>query len=156
VLFGAEISFAHQNIGTFEFDQESRQVSFGMKKLLALLISHLVVQRFAEAGTPFTMTQLSGKLEVPIRLVHRIVADLTESGILSEVENGVTDEPAYQPAVDTSLLSMGYIVSALEKLGSDNIPILQTGGTEALCASLTRFQETIDRSPDNLLLKDLK
>ena len=78
------------------------------------------------------MTQLSGKLEVPIRLVHRIVADLTESGILSEVENGVTDEPAYQPAVDTSLLSMGYIVSALEKLGSDNIPILQTGETEPL------------------------
>ena len=34
VLFGAEISYAHQNINTFEFDQESRRISFGMKKLL--------------------------------------------------------------------------------------------------------------------------
>ena len=57
-----------------------------MKKLLGLILSHLIIQRFAEAGTPFTMTQMSSKLEIPIRLVHRIVADLTESGILSEVE----------------------------------------------------------------------
>lgn len=156
VFFGAEISFAHQNIGTFEFDQESRQVSFGMKKLLALMISHLVVQRFAAAGTPFTMTQMSARLEIPIRLVHRIVADLAESGILSEVEMAEPDEPAYQPAVDTGLLSMGYIVNALEKLGSDNIPILQTDETKALFASLTAFQRTIDQSADNLLLKDLK
>ena len=88
-------------------------------------------------------------------MVHRIVADLAESGILSEVESDEPDEPAFQPAVDTSLLSMGYIVDALEKLGSDNIPILQTKETAAIAASLARFQETIDRSPDNLLLKDL-
>jgi membrane protein len=155
VFFGAEISFAHQNIGTFEFEKESRRISFGMKKLLALMVSHLVVQRFAGAGKPFTMTQMSGRLEIPIRLVHRIVADLTESGILSEVASDEPEEPAFQPAVDTSLLSMGYIVGTLEKLGSDNIPILQTGETAALSASLARFQETIDRSPDNLLLRDL-
>ena len=64
VLFGAEISFAHQNIGTFEFDQESRQISFGMKKLLALMISHLVIQRFAAAGKPFTMDPDAGRLEI--------------------------------------------------------------------------------------------
>ena len=155
VLFGAEISYAHQNINTFEFDQESRRISFGMKKLLGLMISHLIIQRFAEAGTPFTMTQMSSKLEIPIRLVHRIVADLTESGILSEVEMAEPDEPAYQPAVDTSLLSMGYIVDALERTGSEKIPILQTKETAAIAASLVRFRETIDRSPDNLLLRDL-
>jgi membrane protein len=155
VLLGAEISFAHQNLATWEFDQESRQASFGLKKLAALMVSHLVIQRFAAAGQPFTMEQIAVRLEAPIRLVHRIVADLTESGILSEVETAVPDEPAYQPAVDTSLLSMGYIVSALERLGSDNIPLLQTRETAALSAALARFQETIDRSPDNLLLKDL-
>ncbi len=155
VLFGAEISYAHQNINMFEFDQESRRISFGMKKLLGLMISHLIIQRFAEAGAPFTMTQISSKLEIPIRLVHRIVADLTESGILSEVEMAEPDEPAYQPAVDTSLLSMGYIVDGLEKTGSEKIPILQTKETAAIAASLAHFQETIDRSPDNLLLRDL-
>ena len=156
VFFGAEISFAHQNIGTFEFDRESRRVSFEMKKLLALMISHLVVRRFAEAKDPLTTVQMSGKLEIPIRLVHRIVENLTESSILTEVESNEPEKPAYQPAVDSSLLSMGYIVSALEKLGSDNIPILQTKETAALSASLERFKETIDQSPHNLLLRDLK
>jgi membrane protein len=156
VFFGAEISFAHQNIGTFEFDRESREVSFGMKKLLALRISHLVIQRFGEAKSSLTMTQMSGRLEIPIRLVHRIVGELVECRVFAEVESSEPEEPAFQPAVDTSLLSMGYIVSALERLGSDNIPILQTGETAALATSLKRFQEIIDQSPDNLLLKDLK
>jgi len=156
VFFGAEISFAHQNIGTFEFDRESRRVSFEMKKLLALMISHLVVRRFAEGKKPLTMTQMSGRLEIPIRLVHRIVGNLTESNILSEVESNEPEKPAYQPAIDSSLLSMGTIVSALEKLGSGNIPILQTKETAALSTSLDRFKETIDQSPDNLLLRDLK
>jgi len=83
------------------------------------------------------------------------VADLTESGILSEVESDEPDEPAFQPAVDSSLLSMGYIVDALEKNGSEKIPILQTKETTAISTSLARFQETIGRSPDNLLLRDL-
>jgi len=156
VFFGAEVSFAHQNINTFEFDQESRRISFEMKKLLALMISHLVVRRFAEAKKALTMAQMAENLEIPIRLVHRIVGNLTESNILTEVESSEPEEPAYQPAVDSNLLSMGYIVSALEKLGSSNIPILQNKDTAALSASLERFQETIDHSPDNLLLKDLK
>ena len=156
IFFGAEISFAHQNIGSFEFDQESRQISFGMNKLLALMISHLVVQRFVDARPPLTTTQLTERLEIPIRLVHRIVDALVECRVITDVGSSESDEPAYQPAVDTSLLNMGYIVSALEKLGSDNIPILQNREAVALSASLERFQEAIDRSPDNLLLKDLR
>jgi membrane protein len=156
VFFGAEVSFAHQNINAFEFDQESRRISFDMKKRLALMLSHLVVRRFAEAKKPLTMVQMAERLELPIRLVQRIVGDLTEINILTEVESNEPEEPAYQPAVDSGLLSMGYIVSALEKLGSSNIPIRQNKETTALSASLERFQETIDQSPDNLLLRDLK
>jgi membrane protein len=156
VFFGAEISFAHQNINVFEFDRESRRISFGMHKLLALMVSHMVIQRFADARSPLTITQLSGRLELPIRLVNRIVGDLTESNILTEVESSESEEPAFQPAVDSSLLSMGYIVRALEKLGSNNIPFLQNKDTAALSTSLKRFQDVIDQSPDNLLLRDLK
>ena len=156
VFFGAEISFAHQNIGTFEFDRESRLISFDMKKLLALMISHLAVKRFAEAKKPLTMAQMAARLEIPIRLVLRTVRELVEGNVLIEVESDEPEEPAYQPAVDSSLLSMNYIVRALESLGSDNIPIRQTRKTAALTASLERFKQTIDQSPDNLLLKDLK
>lgn len=156
VLFGAEVSFAHQNVGSFESGLESRRISFGQQKLLALMVSHLVVRRFVGAEEALTMDQLSRKLEIPIRLVHSIVRELTESRILTEVASTETFEPAYQPAVDTNRLSMAYIVSALEKLDADDIPVVKTAETQALSASLERFQSTIDRSPDNLLLRDLK
>ncbi|RLC19463.1 MAG: YihY/virulence factor BrkB family protein [Deltaproteobacteria bacterium] len=155
VLFGAEISYAYQNMDTYEFDQESRRISFGLKKMLALMISHLIIQRFVGVEKPLTMTQIAGRLEIPIRLVHRIVADLTDGGILSEVEGVEPEETAYQPAVDTGILNMSYIVDALEKHGFHKIPVLQTKEAAAISASLERFKDTIEQSPDNLLLRDL-
>jgi len=154
VLFGAEISFAHQNIETYEFDQESRQISHGLKKLMVLMISHLAVQRFIEGQKPYTMTQTATHLEIPIRLVHKLTEELTQSGILSEVDLESVDEPAYQPAMDTNRLSMSYILDALEKNGSDQIPVLQTEEVKVMSESLQRFRETLDRSPDNRLLRD--
>ena len=156
VLFGAEISYAHQNMDTYEFDQESRRISFRLKKQLALMISHLAIQRFVSARRPLSMAQLAGRLEIPIRLVHRIVADLTEGGILAEVDGARPEEPAYQPALDTSMLSISFIINAIEKNGSSKIPVLQTSEAEAIATSLERFQKAIDQSPDNLLLKNLE
>jgi len=47
VLFGAELSFANQNIGTYEYEPDSNKVSPGFKKVLTLQIAHLLIKNFA-------------------------------------------------------------------------------------------------------------
>ena len=44
VLLGAEVSFAHQNVDTYEFEQDCLSASYSFKKLLALLITHQLVK----------------------------------------------------------------------------------------------------------------
>ncbi|HOO90878.1 MAG TPA: YihY/virulence factor BrkB family protein [Syntrophales bacterium] len=62
VLFGAEFSFAHQNVDTYEFEPDSLKISGSFKRLLSLQIAHLLVSNFAEGEKPLTATQISHRL----------------------------------------------------------------------------------------------
>ncbi|MCK5557706.1 MAG: YihY/virulence factor BrkB family protein, partial [Candidatus Hydrogenedentes bacterium] len=81
VLFGAEISFAHQNVDTYEFEPDCLRASGRFRKLLALRITHQLVKNFCAGEKAWTATQISHTLEIPIRLARQILYELTEGGI---------------------------------------------------------------------------
>lgn len=155
VLFGAEVSFAHQNVETYEFEPDCLSVSYSFKKLLALLIAQRLVGSFSKAARPATAAQISHELEIPIRLVREILYELTEATVISEVKTAQDRETAYQPAVDTNLLTVKYVVDALEKRGSADIPVAKSEQLKKLEHSLDQFARALENSDANLLLKDL-
>ncbi len=155
VLFGAEVSFAHQNVETYEFEPDCLSVSYSFKKLLALLIVQRLVGNFSKATEPSTAAQISHELEIPIRLVREILYELTEAGVISEVGTAQERETAYQPAVDTNLLTVKYVVDALEKHGSADIPVAKSEQLKKLEHSLAQFARAVENSDANLLLKNI-
>ena len=155
VLFGAELSFANQNVDTYEYEPDCLRVSSGFKKLVALQIAHLLIQKFEKGDKPLTDSQISAQLEMPIRLVHNILFDLVESGLVSEIKTQADKEYAYQPARDINTLTIQYILEALDQKGTDDIPVAKTEDYQALSAALQNFSEAMKKSPANRLLKDL-
>jgi membrane protein len=155
VLFGAELSFANQNVDTYEYEPDSLKVSPGFKKLLTLQIAQLLVKKFANGDKPLTDIQISGQLEMPIRLVHNILFDLVASGLVSEIQTNQDKEIAYQPACDINRLSIQYVLEALEQSGIDSIPVAKTEDHQALSDALKHFSDAMQKSPANKLLKDM-
>jgi membrane protein len=153
VLYGAEISFAHQNVDTYEFEPDARQASHRIKTLLSLQITHHLIRNFIRREKPLTDRDISNQLEIPIRLVNEILFDLVKCRIVS-----VTDtegERGYQPALDINALSIQYVIDAMEQQGANTMPFAQTPEFETLSVLLDTFGKTIERLPDNKLLKDL-
>ncbi|MCP4667523.1 MAG: YihY/virulence factor BrkB family protein, partial [Deltaproteobacteria bacterium] len=105
VLFGAEISFANQNVDTYEFEPDSLKVSAAFKRLLSLQVAHLLVKNFQNGEKPLTAEQISHNLEIPIRLVNTMLYELVESGVLSDARAGSYKELAYQPGRDINGLT---------------------------------------------------
>ncbi|MFC1822487.1 YihY/virulence factor BrkB family protein [Thermodesulfobacteriota bacterium] len=155
VLLGTEISFASQNVETYEFEQDSQQVSHFFKKLLSLRIAQLCVDRFFKGEEPWNADQISHHLEVPIRLVNLILFELVKCKILSEVCEAGDGEPTYQPARDLETLSIGFVLHALDKLGSESIPVSQSEELTKISDYLEEMNKKISNSPDNLLLKNI-
>jgi len=155
VLFGAELSFAHQNVDTYEFEPDCLSVSHSFKKKLSLLITHLLVDNFQKGQKPFNATQISHTLELPIRLVRQILFELVEAGIVSEVSQQKERVVAYQPACSIDVLTIKYVIDALEKRGSADIPVLDSAQLEKISQSLKEFAEAVQKSPANMSLRDM-
>jgi len=153
VLYGAEISFAHQNVDTYEFEPDAHQASRRIKTLLSLQITHHLIRNFIRREKPLMDRDISNQLEIPIRLVNEILFDLVKCRIVS-----VTDtegERGYQPALDINALSIQYVIDAMEQQGANTMPFAHTPEFETLSVLLETFGKTIERLPDNKLLKDL-
>jgi membrane protein len=155
VLFGAEISFAHQNVDMYEFEPDCLRASYSFRKLLTLRVVNLVIKNFSKGSKPFTASEISHMIEIPIRLMRQILYELVQAGIISEVKTEEYKETAYQPARDTQALTVKSIIDALEQKGIDNIPIAQTEELKVLSDSLQKFSDVIEKSSANKLLKDI-
>lgn len=155
VLFGAEISFAHQNVDTFEFEPDALTVSHAFKRLLALRTVNLLVKNFSEGDTSWDEAKIARTLEIPIRLVRQILHELVASGIVSQIKTDDDDTVAFQPARNPEKLTIKYVIDAIEERGSDHIPVAQSAELRSLAESLERFDGLIEKSPDNVLLKDI-
>lgn len=155
VLFGAEVSFAHQNVETYEFEPDCLRVSHSFKRLVSLRIAHLLAKNLVGGNKPLTATQVSHKLEVPIRLVNEILFELVESGVICEAKIDGDKTVGYQPAQDLEKLTVKYVINAMEERGSDNIPVVKSEELDKIAESLETFSKAIEKSPANVPLKDM-
>jgi membrane protein len=155
VLFGAEFSYATQNVGTYEYEPDSHKVSLAFKKLLTLQITHLLVKSFEKGDKPLTDTEISKRLKIPIRLVHSILYDLVESRVVAETRTRDDQKFGYQPARDIHALTIKFVVDAIEQNGTNSIPIARNEEFGALSAAIEKFREDMEASPANKLLKDI-
>ncbi|MFZ0484068.1 MAG: YihY/virulence factor BrkB family protein [Desulfobacterales bacterium] len=155
VLFGAEISYAHQYVDTYDFEPDRRFISPAFKKLLSLQISRLVISTFLKAESPLSAINISKTLEIPIRLTQQILFELVEAGILSDTEDKKNEKVSYQPARDINAITIKSVIEALEQKGVDNIPVAQTAELKHLSELLKTLNDEIEKSPANRLLKDI-
>ncbi len=155
VLFGAEVSFAEQNVATYEFEPDSLKVSRRFRSLLTLRITHFCVKKFQQGEKSPRADEISDQLEIPIRLVRQILFELIEAGILSEVKLDDPEAIGFHPACTIEKITVLGVMDQLDQQGIDSIPIAQSKDLDKLKASLVRFHEMLGKSPDNLKLKDI-
>jgi membrane protein len=155
VLFGAELAFAHQNVDTYELEPDCLNVSHSYKILLSLVITEFIIRNFCKGKKAFSATEISHKLEVPIRLIRQILFELVESGVVSKQVQENSKDVLYQPAVDVDLLTVKYVKDALENSGSAGLALTEIQEFNRLNGCMQAFNATIAQSPENLLLKDL-
>jgi membrane protein len=154
VLLGAEIAFAHQNVETYEFEQDCLNVSHSFKRLLSLWVLHHLIRNFMKGEKPWDAAQISHLLEIPSRLVNQILHDLVASGLVSEVKVEET-KTGYEPAQDPEGMTVKTVIDTLEDFGSHGIPVAKNDSFNKLCNSLRAFDELIGGSEANKKLKDL-
>ncbi|MCB0332904.1 MAG: YihY/virulence factor BrkB family protein [Bdellovibrionales bacterium] len=152
VLFGAEVSYASQNVHTYEYEPDARGMNRTTRNLIALQFTHTAVHSFLHE-TPFPSAQhLSETQGVPIRLTSEILHELTQAGVLLETTDSSENTVRYAPAKNIDSLTIARTISLLEDSGGATFPLTPLGVTTPLKNSLENFRISLEKSPDNLPL----
>ncbi|MDR1937807.1 MAG: YihY/virulence factor BrkB family protein, partial [Tannerellaceae bacterium] len=155
-LFGAELSYASQNVKKFSFERDSRNISRRYKDFLTLLIASLIVKRFASGGKPYTADELSDLYHIPLRLTTQILLLLSELEIIIEVNHGNNDRIThYQPATDINNISVGHLFAKMDKHGSENFKIDVDGQFIREWETILNLRRDMIRTGGQTLLKDI-
>lgn len=115
VLFGAEVSFASQNIKTYSRERRVEDTGQAVRESIAVRVFTLVAQRFHHAQAPLTATELSDAFDIPIRLVIDLCNQMTNAHIMVECQ-GV--DVSYQPGRDLERITPKDVIDCLRR-GAD-------------------------------------
>jgi membrane protein len=153
VLFGAEISFSHQNQNLYEFETETENLSNQSSKALSVLILNRVINRFMNGEPPFTSQELSKDLKLPIRLVRSLLENLVSCNILSKTYTNKPKTPAFQPAQYIDKFTISYVNNKLDTNGTTIE--LKHSTLDKINQIQGKFVQIINDVPDNMLIKDI-
>lgn len=156
VLFGAELTKAHQNEEDYVFEPETRRISHSFRQLLSLQIMHSLIMNFKKGGKPLTADGLSESLEIPHRTVLEILQTLSDCGLTIAIPHGNGAGTAYHPSRDIDAFTISYVIDALETAGIDSIPVAKTESLERISKSLKTFKSLMEKSDANVCLEDIR
>ena len=155
-LFGAELTYAGQNIRNFSFDKDTRNISRRYRDFISILIMSLIAKRFEKNDSPYTAEEISEECQIPIRLTQKALYELQEINLLHEV---VTDEKsediAYQPSMDINKLNVALLLDRLDTHGSEDFKIDKDNEFSAQWIALLQAREEYYENASKVLLKDL-
>ena len=137
-LFGAELTYAGQNIRNFSFD-----------------IMSLIAKRFEENIKPYTAEEMSEECQIPIRLTHQVLYELQEINLLHEVVDEKDEVIGYQPAMDINKLNVALLLDRLDTHGSEDFKIDKEKEFSDQWDVLMKAREEYYKSASHVLLKDL-
>ncbi|ADV43902.1 YihY/virulence factor BrkB family protein [Bacteroides helcogenes] len=155
-LFGAELTYAGQNIRNFSFDKDTRNISRRYRDFISILIMSLVTRRFENNEPPYTAEEISDECQIPIRLTHKILYELQEINLLHEVATDEKSEAiAYQPSMDINKLNVALLLDKLDTHGSEDFKIDKDNEFNGQWKVLLDAREEYYKNAGQVLLKDL-
>jgi membrane protein len=153
VLFGAEISYASQNIQNFEYEFDTNHISIRYKNFLTLFITYVVVRQFESQLPALTAEDIAHNYRLPIRIVNQLITKLIEVAVFIEVSSGKTK--TYLPAFDINQLTVNLLFNKLDNHGSELFLTNKNELLDTFWQKTLNLKEQSDEKIKLVLVKDL-
>lgn len=142
LLFGAELSYAHQFAEEYEYEGPIERISLHTKRLVSLWIAHLALQEGF-----LTLEAMAKRHQIPKGLAKQVLNDLAQAKILAKGKNG------FVPSARLSEMRLSDCMKALEMQGEGRLPFMHPDAFFE--KALAEFEKIIESHPKNVRIKDV-
>ncbi|MEM9324534.1 MAG: YihY/virulence factor BrkB family protein [Bacteroidota bacterium] len=154
VLFGAEYAYATQNANLWQHDLKSMKLSNRHRWEVTFLVLRHIIKNFEQGDEALTVSDLSSKVQIPYRFVRDVCQDLTDAGVLNQV-NTEDDTEAFQPAMDIAKLDMHTVMTKVNERGFDSLKADDDEVFKRIESVMMELESSIKSAPANRLIKQL-
>jgi len=122
-LYGAELSFACQNISSFDYEKDTKNISREYYYFLSSVVASVIYNQFPTHN--FTTVELSTILQLPSKLTSQIVQHLASIDAIKETidNSGREEEHRWIPGQPTDTYTLGALIEGMQKAGSSNFKL---------------------------------
>lgn len=125
VLFGAELSFAYENVKNFEYEKLSENISYDLRRKIMVVVMQEVARHYIKNQGPVSSVVLAKELDLPIRMVRDAVYQLLKAKLIITVNSDDDRVHYYVPASDVHNLTVASVIRSVENTG-EGAEILRT------------------------------
>lgn len=155
-LFGAELTYARQNIQNFSFEKDTKNISRRYRDFIAILIMSLISKRFEKGERAYTAEEISLEHRIPIRLTNQILDMLQEIGLIHEVVTDTkSDSIVYLPSMDINQMNVALLLERIDNYGSEDFKVDKEEEFSGHWKALIDSKELYYKNTSKILLKDL-
>ncbi|MDO4770717.1 YihY/virulence factor BrkB family protein [Porphyromonas sp.] len=123
-LFGAQLSYAIQNIERYAYKKECANISRRFIDFVAVVIMKKVCTNFKYQEESYTAEKLAKECNLPIIIITDTLNKLIEANLLLEHPiKGEPYSPVYLPKLEVEQITIGRVLSALDRLGAEEFGI---------------------------------
>lgn len=125
VLFGAELSFAYQNLARYEYERAASSFSHNFRRKLMVLVVHTLTMNFVNHSSPMSTEEIAKKLNLPLAAVRDIMYELIKASVVYSVDDLSVGKDSktsfYTIGVDVSNLTIGSLIDMVDNYGTQQI-----------------------------------
>jgi membrane protein len=154
VLLGAEISFAHQNVSHYEYEEDILKLSIHDRQLASLTVMHAIVKAFEKGEHNTSIHELANDYKAPVRLISHLINDLEVADLIKEVDG--PNKTFYMPAVDIHKIDIAYVLDKLNGYGSGLIRMDMNTPLKSLSDVTKKLTLELGSSRNNVLLMNIQ
>ncbi len=154
-LFGAEISSALDNMGSYGIKNDYFVLSTSKKRMLCLLVLKKITNRFKYDLEAPDAHELAIELRLPVQYLIQITDTLVRTKLVSRVIIENENVSGFQPAKDIANISLAEVLEKIDKIGNNRILNNRDFDFESIDKCLEDFSNLVNDNYSKVLTKDL-
>jgi membrane protein len=153
VLFGAELTAAHQNTNAFRFRVCEHPVDHAARQFVALSALVTIADAFTSGKPPPMLSELARAAHAPDKFVEQVLDTLCEQNFVARA--GQDGELTYLPVRDLAATDVSSVLDALDRSPRVHAPVGDSPATAAVNAVLAGMRGARVNAAQNYTLREL-
>ena len=156
ILFGAELSFAFQNVNSFVQEQDARTICADNRRKVMVATLLVIIRSYLRNEGGISSTDVAHTLHLPVRLIRDVTYTLTEAEILLARDDDKNQKTKrYVPARDIHDMTLSEVLTLTEHIGTTVHGQADNHYLRVASERLDSMAAHMAASNDNILLTDL-